>query len=142
MLSVYTSNVEIRLGAERIVCRGDGQVLRDPCLRSRVTCGPLRARQGSAPISQGERLWLYTSMFSLRAGYFVPTGRRSDGYDSVVLEENGGKITKKNIGALNRLLTGSKNRKGHYSLLNIDAEHGAIAEMERRISLNAILFDS
>ena len=39
-------------------------------------------------------------------------------------------------------LTGSKNRKGHYSLLNIDAEHGAIAEMERRISLNDDIIDS
>jgi small subunit ribosomal protein S6 len=29
-----------------------------------------------------------------------------------------------------------KNRKGHYSLLNIEADHAAVAEMERRISLN------
>ncbi|MEL0150980.1 MAG: 30S ribosomal protein S6, partial [Rhodobiaceae bacterium] len=29
-----------------------------------------------------------------------------------------------------------KNRKGHYTLMNIEAEHEAIAEMERRISLN------
>ena len=29
-----------------------------------------------------------------------------------------------------------KNRKGHYSLLNIDASHEAVAELERRISLN------
>ncbi|GIR10142.1 MAG: 30S ribosomal protein S6 [Hyphomicrobiales bacterium] len=55
---------------------------------------------------------------------------------TAVLEENGGKITSRNIGASNRLLTGQKEPEGHYSLLNIDAEHGAIAEMERRISLN------
>ena len=29
-----------------------------------------------------------------------------------------------------------KNRKGHYSLLNIDASHEAVSELERRISLN------
>ena len=46
------------------------------------------------------------------------------------------KSPSRNIGASNRLLTGLKEPKGHYSLLNIDAEHGAIAEMERRISPN------
>ena len=29
-----------------------------------------------------------------------------------------------------------KNRKGHYTLLNIEADHAAVAELERRISLN------
>ena len=54
-----------------------------------------------------------------------------------VLEENGGKITKQEYWGIKSLAYRvKKNRKGHYSLLNIDSEHGAIAEMERRISLN------
>ena len=56
---------------------------------------------------------------------------------TAVLEENGGKITKQEYWGIKSLAYRvKKNRKGHYSLLNIDAEHGAIAEMERRISLN------
>ena len=56
---------------------------------------------------------------------------------SAVLEENGGKITKQEYWGIKSLAYRvKKNRKGHYSLLNIDAEHSAIAEMERRISLN------
>ena len=56
---------------------------------------------------------------------------------TAVLEENGGKITKQEYWGIKSLAYRvKKNRKGHYSLLNIDAEHGTIAEMERRISLN------
>lgn len=54
-----------------------------------------------------------------------------------VLEEKGGKITKTEYWGLKSLAYRvKKNRKGHYSLLNIDADHEAITEMERRISLN------
>ena len=56
---------------------------------------------------------------------------------TAILEENGGKITKQEYWGIKSLAYRvKKNRKGHYSLLNIDAEHVAIAEMERRISLN------
>ena len=54
-----------------------------------------------------------------------------------VLEENGGKITKNEYWGLKSLAYRvKKNRKGHYSLLNIDASHEAVTELERRISLN------
>ena len=54
-----------------------------------------------------------------------------------VLEENGGKITKNEYWGLKSLAYRvKKNRKGHYTLLNIDADHAAVAELERRISLN------
>ena len=54
-----------------------------------------------------------------------------------VLEENGGKITKNEYWGLKSLAYRvKKNRKGHYSLLNIDASHAAVSELERRISLN------
>ena len=56
---------------------------------------------------------------------------------SAIIENGGGKIHKHEYWGLRALAYRvKKNRKGHYSLLNIDAEHGAIAEMERRISLN------
>ena len=54
-----------------------------------------------------------------------------------VLEENGGKVTKNEYWGLKSLAYRvKKNRKGHYSLLNIDASHEAVSELERRISLN------
>ena len=54
-----------------------------------------------------------------------------------VLEENDGKITKIEYWGLKSLAYRvKKNRKGHYSLLNIEASHAAVAELERRISLN------
>ena len=56
---------------------------------------------------------------------------------TAVLEENDGKITKNEYWGLKSLAYRvKKNRKGHYSLLNIEADHAAVAEMERRISLN------
>ena len=54
-----------------------------------------------------------------------------------VLEENGGEITKNEYWGLKSLAYRvKKNRKGHYTLLNIEADHAAVAELERRISLN------
>jgi len=54
-----------------------------------------------------------------------------------VLEENGGKVLKNEYWGLKSLAYRvKKNRKGHYSLLNIEADHAAVAEIERRISLN------
>ena len=54
-----------------------------------------------------------------------------------VLEENGGKITKSEYWGLKSLAYRvKKNRKGHYTLLNIEADHAAVAELERRIGLN------
>ena len=54
-----------------------------------------------------------------------------------IITERGGSVHSTEYWGLKSLAYRvKKNRKGHYSLLNIDAEHGAIAEMERRISLN------
>ena len=54
-----------------------------------------------------------------------------------VLEENGGKITKNEYWGLKSLAYRvKKNRKGHFTLLNIEADHAAVAELERRIGLN------
>src|SRR5690606_32205617 len=54
-----------------------------------------------------------------------------------VIEENGGKIGKVEYWGVRPLsFRMNKNRKAHYSLMNIDAPHPAVAEMERQMRLN------
>lgn len=56
---------------------------------------------------------------------------------SEVITEGGGRIGKTEYWGLKSLAFKiKKNRKAHYSLLNIDAPPAAIAEMERRMSLS------
>ncbi|MEE2661755.1 MAG: 30S ribosomal protein S6 [Pseudomonadota bacterium] len=54
-----------------------------------------------------------------------------------IIEENGGKVTKGEYWGLKSLAYKiNKNRKGHYSLLNIDAPANAISEMERNMRIH------
>ena len=54
-----------------------------------------------------------------------------------ILEENGGKVTKEEYWGLKSLAYRiKKNRKGHYSLMNIDAPAAALTEMERNMRLH------
>ena len=54
-----------------------------------------------------------------------------------MLTSNGGKVTKNEYWGLKSLSYRiKKNRKAHYSLLNIDAPHAAVTEMERQMSIN------
>lgn len=54
-----------------------------------------------------------------------------------VLEENGGRLARSEYWGLKNLSYRiSKNRKAHYVLMNIDAPHPAVAEMERQMGLN------
>ncbi|MBL6767015.1 MAG: 30S ribosomal protein S6 [Candidatus Micropelagos sp.] len=56
---------------------------------------------------------------------------------TAILTEQGGSIEKTEYWGLRSLAyLVKKNRKGHYSLLNITADHTAISEMERQMSLN------
>tara|TARA_R110000824_G_scaffold155226_7_gene327879 strand:+ start:38742 stop:39212 length:471 start_codon:yes stop_codon:yes gene_type:complete len=56
---------------------------------------------------------------------------------TTILKENGGSVTKNEYWGLRNLAYKvKKNRKGHYALMNIDAPHAAVAEMERQMSLN------
>ncbi len=56
---------------------------------------------------------------------------------STVINDNGGSIKKTEYWGLRTLAYRvKKNRKGHYSLLNIDAPHEAVSEMERLMGLN------
>jgi small subunit ribosomal protein S6 len=54
-----------------------------------------------------------------------------------VVTEGGGSVGKKEYWGLRNLAYRiKKNRKGHYLLMNIDAPHPAVAEMERQLRLN------
>ncbi|MEQ8745141.1 30S ribosomal protein S6 [Pyruvatibacter sp.] len=54
-----------------------------------------------------------------------------------VLESNGGSVAKSEYWGIKTLAYKvKKNRKGHYTLLNIDAPHDAVAEMERQMRLH------
>ena len=56
---------------------------------------------------------------------------------SDVIEEGGGKVGKTEYWGLKTIAFKiKKNRKAHYSLMNIDAPPAAIAEMERRMGLS------
>ena len=54
-----------------------------------------------------------------------------------VVEQHGGKVTKtENWGVRSLTYRINKNRKAHFSLLNIDAPPAALAEMERQMGIN------
>ena len=56
---------------------------------------------------------------------------------STVIKENGGQIGKTEYWGLRNLaFKVKKNRKGHYQLINIDAPHAAVAEMERQMGIS------
>lgn len=54
-----------------------------------------------------------------------------------VIETGGGKVGKTEYWGLKSLTFRiNKNRKAHYTLMNIDAPHTAVAEMERQMGIN------
>ena len=54
-----------------------------------------------------------------------------------VIEAGGGKVGKTEYWGLKGLaFRVRKNRKAHYTLMNIDAQHSAVAEMERQMGIN------
>ncbi|MDJ1156961.1 30S ribosomal protein S6 [Chelatococcus sp. SYSU_G07232] len=54
-----------------------------------------------------------------------------------VIEANGGKVEKTEYWGVKSLAYRiKKNRKAHFTLLNIDAPHPAVAEMERQMRIN------
>ena len=60
----------------------------------------------------------------------------TDGFKSVI-EEHGGKISKSEYWGLKSLTYKiKKNRKAHFTLLNIDAPATALAEMERQMGIS------
>jgi small subunit ribosomal protein S6 len=56
---------------------------------------------------------------------------------AALIAEQGGKVTKKESWGLRNIAYRiKKNRKGHYTLLNIEAPPAAIVEMERQMRIN------
>lgn len=56
---------------------------------------------------------------------------------STIITENGGQIAKTEYWGLRNLtFKVRKNRKAHYTLMNIDAPHAAVAEMERQMGIS------
>jgi small subunit ribosomal protein S6 len=56
---------------------------------------------------------------------------------AALIAEQGGKVTKKESWGLRNIAYRiKKNRKGHYTLMNIDAPPAAITEMERQMRIN------
>ena len=56
---------------------------------------------------------------------------------TTVIEANGGKVTKREDWGLRNLAYKiQKNRKGYYTLMNIDAPAAAVVEMERQMRLD------
>ncbi len=54
-----------------------------------------------------------------------------------IIRDNGGEVTKTESWGLRTLAYRiKKNRKGHYVLMNIDAPHEAVAELERNERIN------
>jgi small subunit ribosomal protein S6 len=56
---------------------------------------------------------------------------------TAIVTENGGQVTKNEYWGLKNLAYRiKKNRKGHYSLMNIDAPAAALHELERNMRIN------
>ena len=54
-----------------------------------------------------------------------------------VIQTGGGSVGKTEYWGLKNLTFRiNKNRKAHYTLMNLDAPHGAVAEMERQMGIN------
>ncbi len=80
---------------------------------------------------------LYEHIFICRQDISQPQVEDLTAQFSSVISDNGGSIAKTEYWGLRSMAYKvKKNRKGHYALLNIDASHEAIAEMERQMSLN------
>jgi ribosomal protein S6 len=79
---------------------------------------------------------LFTSMCFIARQDISAQQSKSDRYDSSCAEEMAAKLPKRIWGLKSLPYRVKKNRKGHYSLLNIDASHEAVSELERRISVN------
>jgi small subunit ribosomal protein S6 len=80
---------------------------------------------------------LYESTFIARQDLSrQDVARLSDAY-AAIIESGGGKVVKNEYWGLRGLAYRiQKNRKGHYTLLGIDAPHEAVKEMQRNMRIN------
>ena len=79
----------------------------------------------------------YETIFILRADIDSDGSERVISRVAKAIEEGGGKVGKTEYWGVKTIAFKiKKNRKAHYSLLNIEAPHAAVAEMERRMGLS------
>ena len=80
---------------------------------------------------------LYEHVFLARQDITAQQANALQKQFQTVIEENGGQIGRIEYWGLKSLSYKiKKNRKAHYTLVNINAPHGAVAEMERQMSLS------
>jgi len=80
---------------------------------------------------------LYESVIIVRQEATVQQVESLADFLGNLIEENSGKVSKReNWGLRSLAFKIKKNRKGHYVLLNIEAQSAAIHEMERQMRLN------
>ena len=79
----------------------------------------------------------YECVFITRQDISAPQVEALTDHFAKVVEDNGGTVAKREYWGLRGLAYRiRKNRKGHYTLLNIDAPAPAVHEMERQMRLN------
>lgn len=80
---------------------------------------------------------LYESVFIARQDISSAQAEALADTFAEIVANNGGKVTKKEYWGLRNLAYRiKKNRKGHYTLLNVDAPPGVIAELERNMRIH------
>ena len=94
-------------------------------------------RAGRSRLRKGRRMAFYEHVFLARQDV---SGQRVDELVEQfmgVIESGGGKVGKTEYWGLKSLaFRVKKNRKAHYTLMNLEAPHAAIAEMERQMGIN------
>ena len=80
---------------------------------------------------------LYESVFIARQDISAPQAEAlADGFTKII-EDQGGTVAKREYWGLRNLAYRiKKNRKGHYTLLNIDAPAAALHELERQMRIH------
>ena len=93
---------------------------------------------GPAETSQREKIVpYYECVFITRQDISAPQVEALTDHFAKVVEDNGGTVAKREYWGLRGLAYRiRKNRKGHYTLLNVDAPPAAVHEMERQMRLN------
>ena len=80
---------------------------------------------------------LYETVFIARQDISGPqVDALTDQFAGIVAEQGGEVKKRENWGLRNLAFRIKKNRKGHYTLLNIDAPSAAVKELERTMSIN------
>ena len=80
---------------------------------------------------------LYEHVFLARADLSAQQAEQLAETYKALVTENGGTVGKSEYWGLRPLTYRmKKSRKAHFTLMNIDAPHAAVAEMERQMSLN------